>query len=39
VALPEGINADDVKAELKDGVLTLRLAKTPKPQPRKINIG
>jgi len=39
VSLPEGINADEVKAELKDGVLTLRLAKTPKAQPRKINIG
>lgn len=39
VSLPEGINSDDVRAELKDGVLTLRLAKTPKAQPRKINIG
>ncbi|MDX2117365.1 MAG: Hsp20/alpha crystallin family protein [Planctomycetota bacterium] len=39
VSLPEGVDTENVNAELKDGVLTLRLAKTPKAQPRRINIG
>lgn len=39
ISLPETVNGEDVKAELKDGVLTLRLAKTPKEQPRKVQIG
>jgi HSP20 family protein len=37
--LPEGVNADDVKAELQNGVLTLHVAKKPEVQPRKIQIG
>lgn len=38
ISLPETVNGEDVKAELKDGVLTLRLPKTPKEQPRKVQI-
>lgn len=38
IALPETVTGEDVKAELKEGVLTLRLAKTPKEQPRKVQI-
>lgn len=36
--LPDTVSGQDVKAELKDGVLTLRLGKTPKEQPRKVQI-
>lgn len=36
--LPEGIDADKVKAELKDGVLTVELPKPPGLQPRKIAV-
>ena len=36
--LPEGVNADGVNAELKDGVLTLRLPKRPESQPRRIAV-
>lgn len=36
--LPEGVNADNVKAELKDGVLTIELAKPPELQPKKISV-
>ena len=36
--LPEGVNADGVNAELKDGVLTLRLPKRPESQPRRITV-
>jgi HSP20 family protein len=38
VQLPEGLVEGEVNAELKDGVLTLRLPKSPKSQPRKIPI-
>lgn len=38
ISLPDSVTGDEVKAELKDGVLTLRLAKTPKEQPRKVQI-
>lgn len=38
LALPDTVTGEDVKAELKDGVLTLRLGKTPKEQPRKVQI-
>jgi HSP20 family protein len=38
LTLPEGANLDDVKAELKDGVLTLVIPKRPEVQPRRINI-
>jgi HSP20 family protein len=36
--LPEGANADDVTAELKDGVLTVRVPKRPEVQPRRISV-
>jgi HSP20 family protein len=38
VALPTTVEGSAVDAELKDGVLTLRLAKTPEAQPKKIAI-
>ena len=34
--LPEGIDADHVDADLRDGVLTVRVPKRPETQPRKI---
>lgn len=34
--LPEGVNADQVRTELKQGVLTLVLPKRPEVQPKKI---
>ena len=37
--LPEGVDGDNVQAELKSGVLTLRLAKRPEVQPRRIQVG
>src|SRR5262249_50665172 len=37
--LPEGIDAEHVKAELKDGELRLVVPKKPEAQPRKITIG
>lgn len=36
--LPEGVDAAEVKAELKDGVLNLRVPKVPEVQPRRITI-
>lgn len=36
--LPDGVNVADVRADLKDGVLTVSLPKTPEVQPRKITI-
>lgn len=38
VALPPAVEDANIDAELKDGVLTLRLAKTPEAQPKKIAI-
>jgi len=38
-ALPDGVDIDHVSAEVKDGVLTLRVPKKPEVQPRRINIG
>ncbi len=39
VALPSAVVEDQAKADLKDGVLTVRLPKTQKPGARKIKIG
>jgi len=36
--LPEGVVTDDVSAELKDGVLTIRVAKAPEHQPKKVSL-
>jgi HSP20 family protein len=36
--LPPGVDATKVNAELKDGVLTLKLPKAPELKPRKIEI-
>jgi HSP20 family protein len=36
--LPEGVDASSIKADLKDGVLTLTLPKVPEVQPKKISI-
>lgn len=38
ISLPDSVNENDVTADLKEGVLTLRLAKNPKEQPRKVQI-
>jgi HSP20 family protein len=37
--LPEGVDAEHVRAELKDGVLTLLIPKKPEVQPKKITVG
>ena len=37
-SLPDGINREQIKAHLKDGVLTLTIGKTPEVQPRRIQI-
>jgi HSP20 family protein len=37
--LPEGIDGDHLKAELKEGVLTIALPKAPEARPKKIAIG
>ena len=37
--LPESVNGEQLAAYLSDGVLTLRVPKHPKAQPRKIQIG
>ncbi len=37
--LPEGIDGDGVQAEMKDGVLSVSVAKRPEVQPRQIKIG
>jgi len=37
--LPEGADPDSIKAELKDGVLDIRLSKKPEVKPRKISVG
>jgi HSP20 family protein len=36
--LPEGIDADKVRAELKNGVLSVTVPKRPEAQPKKINV-
>lgn len=37
--LPEGVDASNCAAELKDGVLNLRLPKLPEVQPKRIQVG
>jgi len=37
--LPEGVDGENVQADLKGGVLTLRLPKKPEVQPRRITVG
>jgi HSP20 family protein len=37
--LPEGIDADQVRADMKDGVLTLHVPKKAEAQPKKIAVG
>lgn len=37
--LPDGVDADSATAEMKDGVLTLRIAKKPEVKARKIALG
>jgi HSP20 family protein len=36
--LPEGIDGDNVNANLKDGVLTISIPKKPEAQPKKVSI-
>lgn len=36
--LPEGIDVDKISADLKDGVLTLRLPKKPEAKPKQISV-
>jgi len=36
--LPDGVDADKIRAELKEGVLTLSLPKKPESQPKKITV-
>jgi HSP20 family protein len=36
--LPDGVDADKIKAELKNGVLTVELPKPPELQPKKIAV-
>ncbi|MDY7230009.1 Hsp20/alpha crystallin family protein [Hyalangium rubrum] len=37
--LPEGVDGDNVQADLKSGVLTLTLPKRPEVQPKRIKVG
>jgi HSP20 family protein len=37
--LPDGVNPDDVKADLREGVLTLHVPKKAEAQPRRIQLG
>jgi HSP20 family protein len=37
-SLPAAVNADDVKAELSGGLLTITLSKSPEAKPRKITL-
>lgn len=38
-SVPDGVDGDNVRADLKDGVLTVHLAKRPEVQPRRIVVG
>lgn len=39
IALPQGVTEDSIKADYKDGVLEVRVAKPEQPKPRRIHIG
>jgi HSP20 family protein len=39
IALPQGVSEDSIKADYKDGVLEVRVAKPAQPKPRRIQIG
>ena len=39
LSVPDGADADNVKADLKDGVLTVQIPKRPEVQPKRITIG
>lgn len=39
LSLPDGADGEHVSAEMKDGVLTVRIPKKPEVQPRRITIG
>ena len=38
-SMPDGVDAESVTADLKQGVLTLRIPKKPEAQPKRIAIG
>jgi HSP20 family protein len=38
ITLPEAVNADDVHATLKDGILSVTLPKSPEAKPKKISL-
>jgi HSP20 family protein len=39
LSFPDGANLEDIRADLKDGVLTLTIPKRPEVQPKRISIG
>ncbi len=39
VAVPQGVTEDKVKADYRDGVLEIRVAKPEQPKPRRIQVG
>ena len=39
LSLPDGADAENVKADLKDGVLSVKVPKRPEVQPKKISVG
>lgn len=39
IGLPQGVKDDDIKADYRDGVLEVRVAKPEQPKPRRIQVG
>jgi HSP20 family protein len=39
IGLPQGVSEDQIKADYKDGVLEIHVAKPEQPKPRRISIG
>lgn len=39
IGLPQGVTEDSIKADYRDGVLEIRVAKPEQPKPRRIQIG